>query len=381
MPNKYLLLKKKSKFAKEVLPSKYEIFHKGVATAINADESTLDRYTIPNGESPEPNPTTTTTSTTTTTTTEGPTTTSTTSTTTTGGLTTSTTSTTTTAAPTTTTTSTTSTTTVAPSTTTTSTTTAAPPQPICVSGAGTSETNGTYTYSTQENGKNRYDKGPYYIWWYPPTLSWIISGPTNYYYSTDNVATPDLVTNWYLSNGIAPLPTVTAGVCPTTTTSTTSTTTTAAPTTTTSTTTTTTTALNTFNVTSDGSSAYIINGSSNPTLSITEGQTYIFNINASGHPFYIKTVNSTGTGNQYNDGVTNNGTDNGTITFIVPYNAPSTLYYNCQFHASMAGTINVIDVPTTTTSTTTTTTTQLVDFIVTEANDQLVTENDNNIIT
>jgi hypothetical protein len=163
--------------------------------------------------------------------------------------------------------------------------------------------------------------------------------------------------------------TTTTTAAPTTTTTTaapTTTTTTAAPTTTTTTaaptttTTTTTAAPNTFNVTANGSSNYIINGSSNPTLSVTEGQTYTFNINAVGHPFWIKTNISTGTGNQYNDGITNNGTDNGTITWIVSYDAPSTLYYNCQFHSSMAGTINVIDVPTTTTTTaapTTTTTT------------------------
>jgi hypothetical protein len=129
----------------------------------------------------------------------------------------------------------------------------------------------------------------------------------------------------------------------------------------TTTTTTTTAAPNTFNVTNNGSSNYIINGVSNGTLSVTEGQTYTFNINASGHPFWIKTVSSTGTGNAYNDGVTNNGTDNGTITFVVPYDAPSTLYYNCQFHSSMTGTINVTDVTTTTTTeapTTTTTTTE-----------------------
>lgn len=106
---------------------------------------------------------------------------------------------------------------------------------------------------------------------------------------------------------------------------------------------------NTFNVTNDGSSNYIINGQSNPSLSLTEGQTYTFNINASGHPFWIKTVNSTGDGNSYNVGVTNNGTANGTITFTVPYNSPSTLYYNCQFHSSMAGIINVTDVPSTAT--------------------------------
>lgn len=103
---------------------------------------------------------------------------------------------------------------------------------------------------------------------------------------------------------------------------------------------------NTFNVTTNGNSNYIINGQSNSTLSLTEGQTYTFNINATGHPFWIKTVNSTGTTNQYNTGVTNNGIANGTITFIVPYDVPSTLYYNCQIHSSMAGIINITNVPT-----------------------------------
>jgi len=103
---------------------------------------------------------------------------------------------------------------------------------------------------------------------------------------------------------------------------------------------------NTYTVTNNLSSTYVINGSSNPNLNLVEGQTYSFSVNASGHPFYIKTANSVGTGNAYNTGVTNNGTANGTITFVVPYDAPSTLYYNCQFHSSMAGTINITNVPT-----------------------------------
>ena len=101
---------------------------------------------------------------------------------------------------------------------------------------------------------------------------------------------------------------------------------------------------NVFTVTNNGSGNYVINGQSNPTLSLTEGQTYTFNINASGHPFWIKTNISTGTEYAYNTGVTNNGTDNGTITFVVPVGAP-TLYYNCQFHSSMAGTINIVTTP------------------------------------
>jgi hypothetical protein len=43
--------------------------------------------------------------------------------------------------------------------------------------------------------------------------------------------------------------------------------------------------------------------------------------------------------------VTNNGVDVGTITFTVPFDAPATLYYICQFHSSMAGTITVLNSP------------------------------------
>ena len=105
-----------------------------------------------------------------------------------------------------------------------------------------------------------------------------------------------------------------------------------------------TTASNIFNVSNAGSGAYVINGQSNPTLTLTEGETYIFNVNASGHPFWIKTISSTGTGNAYNTGVTGNGTQSGTLTFVVPYDAPSTLYYNCQYHGGMAGSINIVNV-------------------------------------
>ena len=101
----------------------------------------------------------------------------------------------------------------------------------------------------------------------------------------------------------------------------------------------------TFNVTNNGSGNYLINGISNATLSLTKGVKYTFNINATGHPFWIKTVSGIGTSNQYNLGVTNNGTSNGVITFVVPHNGSSTLYYNCQFHISMAGQINVTDSP------------------------------------
>jgi hypothetical protein len=97
-----------------------------------------------------------------------------------------------------------------------------------------------------------------------------------------------------------------------------------------------------FQVTNSGASSYTIDGASNPTLTLVRGQSYFFTVNASGHPFWIKTAQTTGTGDQYNSGVTNNGAAVGGISFTVPNDAPSTLYYICQFHGSMTGTISVI---------------------------------------
>ena len=100
-----------------------------------------------------------------------------------------------------------------------------------------------------------------------------------------------------------------------------------------------------FNVTNFGITSYIFNanGISNPTLTLVRGLTYTFNISATGHPFWIKTTKTTGTVNQYNTGVTNNGASNGTITFVVPADAPDILYYNCEMHAAMAGVFNIVD--------------------------------------
>jgi hypothetical protein len=97
----------------------------------------------------------------------------------------------------------------------------------------------------------------------------------------------------------------------------------------------------TLAVTNLGSGAYTINGSNNPTLSFIRGHRYIINVNAPGHPFWIQTVpGQYSSGNIYSSGITNGGTDNGTIIFEVPFDAPQ-LYYACEFHSSMAGSIRV----------------------------------------
>ena len=105
-----------------------------------------------------------------------------------------------------------------------------------------------------------------------------------------------------------------------------------------------------FDVVNSGSGAYQFNATGigftqntlNPVLYLDRGQNYRFNVNASGHPFLIKTLPGTGTGNVYNDGVTNNGAQVGIVTFKVPFNAPNTLYYQCQNHTPMVG-VMIID--------------------------------------
>ena len=101
-----------------------------------------------------------------------------------------------------------------------------------------------------------------------------------------------------------------------------------------------------FTVVNSGSSAYTIGGGAsgnNAALTLIRGRTYKFAVNASGHPFRINTSNTTGTGAAYVNGtaVINNGAAVGDIYFTVPDTAPDTLYYNCQHHSGMAGTINI----------------------------------------
>jgi hypothetical protein len=86
---------------------------------------------------------------------------------------------------------------------------------------------------------------------------------------------------------------------------------------------------------------YTINGGNNPNLTLQRGVTYTFNLNVAGHPFYIMTVQGTDTTYAFTNGVSGNGTTNGTMTFFVPQAAPSTLYYDCSNHTAMTGVINI----------------------------------------
>jgi len=99
----------------------------------------------------------------------------------------------------------------------------------------------------------------------------------------------------------------------------------------------------TFQSVTGSGNKYFIDGVQQATLTLYEGSTYTFNVNASSHPFYLsETINGTRNGGSvYDTGVTGDGTDNGTVTFVVPVGAPSTLYYYCHNHSDMGGQINV----------------------------------------
>ena len=106
----------------------------------------------------------------------------------------------------------------------------------------------------------------------------------------------------------------------------------------------------TWTLTANAQSDYVFSGDgfptsqNDPTLYLIRGQTYKFVNNTGGHPFRIQSTGATvGGGTQYNSGVTNNDAGNGvTLTFVVPMDAPDTLYYQCTAHTAMFGTINVL---------------------------------------
>jgi hypothetical protein len=88
----------------------------------------------------------------------------------------------------------------------------------------------------------------------------------------------------------------------------------------------------------------VIGGALDPSLSLIRGYKYTFAVNTPGHAFSILTTSTYNSANLYTHGITNNGTGSGTLSFIVPGDAPDTLYYMCPDHPGMAGTINITDI-------------------------------------
>jgi hypothetical protein len=77
----------------------------------------------------------------------------------------------------------------------------------------------------------------------------------------------------------------------------------------------------------------------NPVMHLARGQRYEFVNEMDAHPFQIQS-GSIG-GDPYDPGVTNNGSQNGTIAIEVPFNAPNQLFYQCTSHSGMGGTFTI----------------------------------------
>ena len=99
-----------------------------------------------------------------------------------------------------------------------------------------------------------------------------------------------------------------------------------------------------WSIGNNGASDYTFSGpgfptaTNDPVLYLMRGHTYVLvNTTGSNHPFEIRVSNG---GSPYTSGVT--GDINGTQTFTVPMDAPSTLYYQCTIHSGMGNTINIV---------------------------------------
>jgi len=78
----------------------------------------------------------------------------------------------------------------------------------------------------------------------------------------------------------------------------------------------------------------------NPNIVIDKGDTIRWTINASGHPFYIKEAQVTGTAQATNN-VQNQGTTNATIIYTPSVDGRK--YYQCSIHSDMHGEIYICD--------------------------------------
>ena len=101
----------------------------------------------------------------------------------------------------------------------------------------------------------------------------------------------------------------------------------------------------TFTVTVS-SSKYYIDEILTKSLTLKKGYTYYFDATDSttnNHPLFIGTISTGGSYTyEYTSGVTKSRTTTETLTFIVPSDSPSTLYYNCGNHVAMGGTITIM---------------------------------------
>ena len=106
-----------------------------------------------------------------------------------------------------------------------------------------------------------------------------------------------------------------------------------------------------INVSAEDYRIYILNGTdrngsvsgNDPTVTVNKGDTIIFDVDASRHPFYIKTEFSRGSGNQVITGKLSGtpGTQSGKLSWNTTGVSAGKYYYVCSPHATfgMGGSI------------------------------------------
>ena len=106
-----------------------------------------------------------------------------------------------------------------------------------------------------------------------------------------------------------------------------------------------------IDLSAEGYRDYILSGTdrngfvsgNDPTVTVNKGDKIIFDIDASRHPFYIKTEFSRGGGDQVITGILSGtpGTQNGTLSWNTKELSKGKYYYVCSPHASfgMGGSI------------------------------------------
>jgi len=105
--------------------------------------------------------------------------------------------------------------------------------------------------------------------------------------------------------------------------------------------------ISSYRIRSDGDNEWIFIPDGlkrNPQLTLYRGQTYEFNVNSPGDPFFIRTNNLLGAQTNYNKGVENNGVEVGKITFVVPNDAPDALFYQSGNNLNRVGRFNVASI-------------------------------------
>ena len=92
--------------------------------------------------------------------------------------------------------------------------------------------------------------------------------------------------------------------------------------------------------------AYELSGAvtgQNADIEITKGEVLKFQLDTSGHPFWIKTVKGKGRDNGVSSGISGvgQGKESGVLIWDTTAIMEGTYYYQCQFHEKMFGRIIV----------------------------------------